>query len=153
MQIYSNFYFFMRFFVLTLFLLLGFRMAFAVTDFSEERALTDLDGIIAVDSSATEGDMNNQLATSICQLILFLNGRTGRAVAVIAIFALAFLFMISKLSVSVFLTFIIGIALLFGAKSIALILLPSYVTVKDPDRTSMKKTPEELVKEVCPELK
>jgi type IV secretory pathway VirB2 component (pilin) len=113
----------------------------------------DQEGVMAVDENASEGDKNNQLATSLCQLILLLNGRIGRAIAVIAIFTLAILFMTSKLTVPVFLTFIIGIAMLFGAKSIALIMLPSYVKVKEADRGVVTKTPEELIKQVCPELK
>ena len=113
----------------------------------------DQEGVMAVDANASEGDKNNQLATSLCQLILLLNGRVGRAIAVIAILTLAILFMTSKLTVPVFLTFIIGIALLFGAKSIALIMLPSYVKVKEADRGVVNKTPEELIKQVCPELK
>ncbi len=113
----------------------------------------DEEGVMAVDVTASEGDKNNQLATSLCQIILLLNGRIGRAIAVIAILTLALLFMTSKLTVPVFLTFIVGIALLFGAKSIALVLLPSYVEVKEPDRGVVKKTPEELIKQVCPELK
>lgn len=142
----------MRFFILICFLC-SFKLAFSATDISDSRAVEDLDGISAIDPNAGEGDLNNQLATSICQLILLLNGRTGRAIAVIAVLTLAFLFMSSRLSIAVFLTFIVGIALLFGAKSIALVLLPNYVTVKDPDREMIKKTPEELVKEVCPELR
>lgn len=128
------------------------KIAFGAVDISPR---SDEDnGIIAVDSTATEGDKTNQLATSLCQLILLLNGRTGRALAVIAIITLAFLFMTSKLNVPTFLTIVVGLAMLFGAKSVALVILPNYVQVKDRDRnTEVKKTPDELVREVCPELK
>ena len=124
------------------------RVSFAATNIA-----TDDLGVMATDDTATEGDKNNQLASSICQLILLLNGRTGRAIAVIAIIALAFMFTASKIPLSVFVTFIVGMALLFGAKSIALVMLPSYVKVKDADRGSVKRSPEELIKQVCPELK
>lgn len=134
------------FFFLSSFLL---KDVFAATDFSEDGE----DGIVAVDATASEGAKNNQLATSLCQIILLLNGRTGRALAVIAILALALLFMTSKLNATVFITFIIGLAVLFGAKTIALALLPSYVSVKDADRGAVKRTPDELVRQVCPELK
>lgn len=123
------------------------------TDFSDKESYNSSEGIVATDPNATEGAKNNQLASSLCQFILLLNGRTGRAAAVIAVLALAFLFMTSRLNVTVFLTFIAGLTLLFGAKSIALILLPNYVQIKDPDRGSIKKTPEELLKTACPELK
>jgi hypothetical protein len=64
------------------------------------------------------------------------------------------MFMTSKLNVPTFLTIVIGLAMLFGAKSVALVLLPNYVTVKDIDRNeAIKKSPDELVREVCPELK
>jgi type IV secretory pathway VirB2 component (pilin) len=141
----------MRFlFLLLTFLFIG-KFAFGAIDIS---ARGNDDGIIAVESTATEGDKTNQLASSLCQLILLLNGRTGRALAVIAIFALAFMFMTSKLNVPTFLTIVIGLAMLFGAKSVALVLLPNYVTVKDIDRNeAIKKSPDELVREVCPELK
>jgi type IV secretory pathway VirB2 component (pilin) len=137
------------------FLMILFSLQLVATDLFAATTNTYLEdeGVMAVDATASEGDKNNQLATSLCQLILLLNGRIGRAVAVIAILTLALLFMTSKLTVPLFLTFIVGIAFLFGAKSIALVLLPSYVDVKEPDRGVVKKTPEELIKQVCPELK
>lgn len=140
----------MRFlFIIFALFLLTERVSFAATNIATD----DLEGITATDETASEGDKNNQLASSICQLILLLNGRTGRAIAVIAIIALAFMFTTSKIPLSVFVTFIVGMALLFGAKSIALVMLPSYVNVKDADRGSVKRSPEELIKQVCPELK
>jgi type IV secretory pathway VirB2 component (pilin) len=128
------------------------KLAFGAIDISAKAA--NEPEIVAVNPEATEGDTTNQLASSLCQLILLLNGRTGRAIAIITIFALAFMFMTSRLSVPIFLTFVIGLALLFGAKSVALVMLPSYVKVKDIDRNKgIKKTPDELIREVCPELK
>lgn len=134
---------------------LCYKSAFSANDFSEapqDRAISS-NGVTSVDANASEGEANNQLASSICQMILFLNGRIGRAIAVIASFSLALLFMMGKLQVSIFLTFIIGMALLFGAKSIALVMLPSYIKVKEVDRGIVKKSPEELVKKACTELK
>jgi type IV secretory pathway VirB2 component (pilin) len=138
----------MRYFLIIAFLLLIFtgKTTFAAT-------LLDEEGLSAVNATATEGDTSNTLATSICQMILILNGRIGRAIAIIALFTLAILMATSKVTVPVFLTFLIGIALLFGAKSIALIMLPSFVKVKEADRGPVKKSPEELIKQVCPELK
>jgi type IV secretory pathway VirB2 component (pilin) len=145
----------MKFIFFLSFLLLLFVKgeAFGAMELSPEGRPISSEGVTAVDANASEGEKNNQLATSICQLILLLNGRTGRAVAVIAVFALAFLFMLGKLQITLFLTFIAGMALLFGAKSIALVMLPSYVKVKETDRGLVKKSPDELVKQVCPELK
>ena len=141
---------FLIFFVFVFFIT---EKSFAETIDYSTRAVGD-EGLSVVDQTqASEGSNSNQLAASICQLILILNGRTGRAIAVIAILVLAFMFMTSKLSVPVFLTFIIGMALLFGAKSIALIMLPSYIKVKEADRGIVKISPERAIKEVCPELK
>jgi type IV secretory pathway VirB2 component (pilin) len=121
----------------------------APTYLSSDRA----DGIVATNPNAESGDESNQLASSLCQLILLLNGRVGRAIAVIALLALAFMFMTDKLRVRTFVIFIVGITFLFGAKSIALTILPSYVYTKDIDRNQkVKKTPDELIREVCPEL-
>jgi type IV secretory pathway VirB2 component (pilin) len=142
----------MRFFIFVLSLFFISKFAFGAIDITQKA--DEEQGIVAIDATATEGDKTNQLATSLCQLILLLNGRTGRAIAIIAVFVLAFMFMTSKLNVPTFLTVIIGLAMLFGAKSVALIMLPNYVKVKDTERqTAIKKTPDELVREVCPELK
>lgn len=132
---------------------------FTTNAFSAPEDITENDGLVAINPNATKGDETNQLASSICQFILILNGRIGRAIAVIAILIIAFIFMSKdKLSVPVLLSIIIGITLLFGAKSIALVLLPSYVTVKDSDQMKVggsgkvKKTPDELIRQYCPEL-
>lgn len=139
----------MKYFFIILFLLLTFagKTTFAATVLDEE-------GIGATDEKVAEGDSSNQLASSICQLILLLNGRIGRAIAIIALFAIAILMATGKVGVPIFLTFLVGIAMLFGAKSIALVLLPSFVEVREIDRLEpVKRSPEELIKQVCPELK
>lgn len=132
---------------------------FTTNAFSAPQDITEDEGLVAVKPTASRGDETNQLASSICQFILILNGRIGRAIAVIAVLIIAFIFMSKdKLSVPVLVSIIIGITLLFGAKSIALVLLPSYVTVKDSDQMKagnsgkVKKTPDELIRQYCPEL-
>jgi type IV secretory pathway VirB2 component (pilin) len=157
-----------------LFLLIASKQAFAITEsidssdanssqIFDNRNLNKDDksedkGLIAINPNAAEGAGNNQLATSLCQVILLLNGRIGRAIAIIATLVLAFTFMSSKLNVAAFLAVIVGITMIFGAKSIALILLPSFVEVRDPGSFStsgsnkVKKTTDEIIRDYCPEL-
>ncbi len=89
----------------------------------------------------------NQLNSTLCDLIYVTQGRIGRALGIIAIFILGVLFFLGKISWPLLVTTALGLAMLFGSKTIALALLPSKVKTKTGTKSS-----EELVRAACPDL-
>ena len=113
-------------------------------------------GISSVNPTLTTQSQSgyvSSLSSTLCQLILIVNGRVGRAMAAIAIFGLGIAFFLGKITWTLITTLGIGLGTLFGAKSIALVLLPYAVTVTDPSSgAQVTATPDEIIRKVCPEL-
>lgn len=107
--------------------------------------------------AAEEG--SNKAAVVLCDIILFLRGRYGRALAIIAIMSTSWGFILGNVSWQRVTTLVVGFSLLFGAEGFAFVILPSQIKgvegvtssgfVFDRNKTY---TPQELVKHVCPEL-
>lgn len=113
-------------------------------------------GLEAVNPNAIEasGSDRSALSDSLCQIILILNGRVGRALAAIAIFGLGIAFFLGKITWTLITTMGIGMGVLFGAKTVTLMLLPYSVKTVNPDTgTQEDVSPEELIRKACPELK
>ncbi|MBL0725938.1 MAG: TrbC/VirB2 family protein [Alphaproteobacteria bacterium] len=101
----------------------------------------------------------NQAAAVLCDVILIIRGRIGRALSLIAIMTTAWGFMNGNTDWKRVSTLAIGFGLLFGAEGFAYVILPSTVqgitgvtsngAIFNPQN---KYTPEEIVKSVCPEL-
>lgn len=101
----------------------------------------------------------NKAAVVLCDVILLLRGRIGRAFVIIAVLGVAIGFLLGSLSWQKIMLISVGIGLFYGAETLAYVILPS--TIKGISGTSptgkvfspnKKYTPEEVVREVCPEL-
>jgi type IV secretory pathway VirB2 component (pilin) len=102
---------------------------------------------------------SNRAAAILCDVIMIIRGRYGRAIAVIALMSMATAFMLGNISWQKIATLGLGLALLFGAETVAYALLPATLRgvsgVSPGGKTFVANkyyTPEELVREVCPEL-
>jgi len=101
----------------------------------------------------------NQAAKVLCDIIMLMRGRIARAIAMIAIIGIAVSFFVAKMEWQKIMVLAIGIGLIYGAQTVAYLLLPSTITgvngvmadgtVYDPNK---KYSPEELVRNVCPIL-
>ena len=101
----------------------------------------------------------NAAAAVLCDIILLIRGRIGRALALIAIMTTAWGFMLGHSNWQRVSSLVVGFGLLFGAEGIAYIILPS--TIKGVAGTtasgfilnpSKSYTPQVIVSQVCPEL-
>jgi len=90
----------------------------------------------------------NPLIDTLCQVIIFMQGRTGRAIALGMLFSMGIMFFLGKITWPQIVTFGIGLAILFGAKNIALMILPYYIM----DESNAEITTDEAIKKVCPEI-
>jgi type IV secretory pathway VirB2 component (pilin) len=136
-------------------LLLIFNITFADTAKTNDNTLDFSDGIQDQNVKATEAPDNLGIIDTLCSLILFLQGRTGRVMAAFAMFAFGFGFFLNKISWTALVVLIMGFAFLFGAKSIALIFLPYATTYSDPEDPTIgtkKVTTESIIQKACPEL-
>lgn len=107
--------------------------------------------------AAAEGA--NQLATVLCDVILFIRGRFGRAIALVAIMSTSWGFVLGHADWQRIATLVVGLGLLFGAEGLAYIILPATIQGVSGSMTSgiiykanEKYTPQYIVKNVCPEL-
>ena len=101
----------------------------------------------------------NAAAGVLCDVILLIRGRIGRALALIAIMSTAWGWVMGHSNWQRVSSLVVGFGLLFGAESFAYIILPSTVegitgttatgVIFSPNK---KYAPTELVKSVCPEL-
>ena len=75
---------------------------------------------------SSDGNTKNQsdLSNALCTLILILNGRIARVIAAVAIFAIGIMFFMGKITWPVIVTIGIAMGLVFGAKVVAIALLP-----------------------------
>ena len=92
------------------------------------------------------------LTDALCTIILVLNGRIGRAIAAMAIIGVGYAFWASKISWVMIVTVGIGIGIIFGAKTVAIAMLPNTVKVTDTNGNLVTVTPDELIRDACPEL-
>ena len=96
----------------------------------------------------------NDLTNALCTLILMLNGRVARVMAAVAIFAVGIMFFMGKITWPVLTTIGVAMGLVFGAKTVAIIMLPRAVYVYDERDEDMNiKTSSEIITQACPELK
>jgi type IV secretory pathway VirB2 component (pilin) len=99
------------------------------------------------EGTVNEAD-NNPLVDVLCQIVIFMQGRIGRAISLGVLFSFGILFFLGKVSWPQIVTMSIGLGLLFGAKSVALLVLPYYIE-QDGD---VQVTTSDAIKTVCPEI-
>ena len=97
-------------------------------------------------------EQNNEVANVICQVIIFLQGRIGRAIALAALVVMGIQFFLGKVTWTSIVVTGVGFALLFGSKSIALVILKKYVETRNSTGDIVKISTGEAVSKVCPEI-
>ena len=113
--------------------------------------------IVSVNPSqvGSDGNTTNQseLANALCTLILILNGRIARVIAAVAIFAIGIMFFMGKITWPVIVTIGVAMGLVFGAKVVAIALLPRAIQTYDQTQGETKTTTtSEVISQACPEL-
>jgi type IV secretory pathway VirB2 component (pilin) len=104
---------------------------------------------------SSDGNTKNQsdLANALCTLILILNGRIARVIAAVAIFAIGIMFFMGKITWPVIVTIGVAMGLVFGAKVVAIALLPRAIQTYDQTQGEIKTTTtSEIISQACPEL-
>lgn len=98
---------------------------------------------------------DNTVDYFICLLIVVMTGKIARVIFALAIFAWGVLFFMGKVSWQIFVVTSVGIALVFGASTIVISLLPRATQVIDNTSGTpviKTKTTSQLIKASCPEI-
>jgi type IV secretory pathway VirB2 component (pilin) len=112
----------------------------------------DVPGIEDFKKGVEPEEQNNEVANVICQVIIFLQGRIGRAIALAALVVMGIQFFLGKVTWTSIVVTGVGFALLFGSKSIALVILKKYVETRNSTGDIVKISTGEAVSKVCPEI-
>ena len=101
------------------------------------------------------GDNANPALKTVCDIIMFLQGRIGRALASFMIMLSAWTFIQGNLKWHEILTVAIGVGIFFAPKTFALFLLPDYIEGISGDGFDPTKryTPDEIITCACPNLR
>jgi type IV secretory pathway VirB2 component (pilin) len=110
-------------------------------------------------SSFAAAEGTNKAAVVLCDIVLFIRGRYGRAIAVIAVMSTSWGFLLGNISWQRVVALIVGFSLMFGAEGFAFVILPSQIKGIEGVTASgfvfdrkATYTPQQLIKHVCPEL-
>ena len=98
---------------------------------------------------------DNTVDYFICLLIVVMTGKIARVIFALAIFAWGVLFFMGKVTWQIFVVTSVGIALVFGATSIVISILPRATQVIDNTSGTpviKTKTTSQLLREHCPEI-
>ena len=101
------------------------------------------------------GDAANPAFKTICEIIMFAQGRLGRALATFLIMLSAWKFTNGKLSWQEIVTLFIGLGLFWAPKTFALFLMPDYIIgiTGDGFDSTASYTPDEILTCICPNLR
>lgn len=110
-------------------------------------------------STGNQQTSANAAARILCDVIIFLRGRVGRAMALIAVMLIAANMILGQIDWKAIVTFAVGATLLFQGQSIVYVIMPATMTGINGVSASGKVfnpsspyTPEEIVSQICPEL-
>jgi type IV secretory pathway VirB2 component (pilin) len=97
---------------------------------------------------------SNEALNVICDIIIFLQGRIGRAIATVSVMMTAWEFSQGSIKWQGIVIAMIGMGMFFAPKTLALFVLPSYIRGiqgggYDPNQTY---TPDQIISCFCPNL-
>ena len=100
-------------------------------------------------------DETNPAFATICEVIMFMQGRIGRSIATFSIMMSAWAFTNGKLKWQEIVTTALGVGLFFAPKTLALFLLPNVVTGLSGGGFDGSKaySPDEILSCMCPNLR
>ena len=101
------------------------------------------------------GEDANPAIKTICDIIMFLQGRIARSLVAFSIMLAAWGFVGGNFKWQEMLTLAIGIGIFYAPKTFALFLLPEYIQgiTGDGYDISLKYTPDEIITCACPNLR
>ena len=101
------------------------------------------------------GEDANPALKTICDIIMFLQGRIGRALATFSVMLAAWAFTSGNLKWQDMVSLAIGIGIFYAPKTFALFLLPEYIKgiTGDGYDPAIKYTPDEIITCACPNLR
>ena len=101
------------------------------------------------------GDDANPAIKTICDIIMFLQGRIARALVAFSIMLAAWSFVGGNFKWQEMVTLAIGIGIFYAPKTFALFLLPEYIQgiTGDGYDVGIKYTPDEIITCACPNLR
>ena len=135
-------------------LFLAFLLLFSSTVFAETSTSDNIESVNPTQvNEQGRVESQSELVNALCTLILILNGRIARVIAAVAIFAIGIMFFMGKITWQIIVTIGIALGLVFGAKNVAILLLPRAVHVYDEHQGEVStKTTSQIVTQACPEL-
>ena len=99
-------------------------------------------------------DETNAAFATICEVIMFMQGRIGRSIATFSIMMSAWSFTNGKLTWQDIVTTALGVGLFFAPKTLALFLLPNVVTgLSGAFNSNQAYSPDEILTCMCPNLR
>jgi len=114
--------------------------------------------IFVFENDALASNANTGASGVICDFIMFFTGRIMRAMMIIIMMGMAFLTFNGSISWQKALTVIAAIAIIFGAKNLAVMLLSSKITNIQGTvgnkvfNAQSTYTPDEIIAAACPQL-
>ena len=141
----------MKVFKVTIFILCLFFNSFALADAPSSENIETVNPTQMQNQGNVEGQ--SELVTALCTLIMMLNGRIARVIAAVAIFGIGIMFFMGKITWQIIVTIGIALGLVFGAKNVAILMLPRAVHVYDDHQGDIQtKTTSQIISQACPEL-
>jgi type IV secretory pathway VirB2 component (pilin) len=109
---------------------------------------------IAAFAMKCNADETNPAFATICEVIMFMQGRIGRSIATFSIMMSAWAFTNGKLKWQEIVTTALGVGLFFAPKTLALFLLPNVVTgLSGGFDIDKAYSPDEILSCMCPNLR
>ena len=101
------------------------------------------------------GDDANPAIKTVCDIIMFLQGRIGRSLVMFMVMMSAWKFTSGSFKWQEMVTLAVGIGIFYAPKTFALWLLPDYIQgiVGDGYDIGTKYTPDEIITCACPNLR
>lgn len=111
--------------------------------------------LLSGDAFAGCGENANPGIVAMCEMILMLQGRIGRALVSFIIIMNAWQFSQGSIKWENILTLFIGIALFYAPKTFAVFILPDYIegVYGEGYTPDMKLTADEIISCACPDLR
>lgn len=114
--------------------------------------------LLTVCNQASASVTNSGAAGVLCDIMIFLTGRIGRAIGILVVMGIAFACFSGSITWQKAATLCVGLSLFFAPATIAMMMLPSKVSNVSGTvgnrvfYTSNSYTPEEVASAACPEM-
>ncbi len=130
-----------------------FQLSYAV-DSGGQQPLYGSDGGIRGPSNSViqsaSSSSGNALVDTICMIVVVMQGRVGRVIGMVFIISGGYLFFLGKINWQWIIVGCVGLGILFGAKSIVVMILPKYMQTIDANGNKTVSTASKVLETACP---